>query len=441
MKEAMQFGALDYLLKPVRKSDLEQVLARTVGELQEQSTVNLFKSKPKDSIRQIFQNINDGYEYAKSDLYREFSNMDVDLSDKFCVGLCFGILTEEQADAEYNYEKNKLVRFVIYDRIREHFKKDNHGFVIRKDDTCCHLVGIIEDAYADTFVEKYILPIKEEIEQNYPVILRVGIGARSKDVSEIHDVYRKAREAYDLYFFMEEEVIDINTAPDERFRENEGIDQFNDLSEQVFSGIASKSENTMLLIGEALDLIRRIHFGNAHAAINQCLIFAGRVMEKLHSYDMIHGDYARMHEDLLAALSEMQTFRELTEYLMDYYEKLLERVYLTVQKKDVSVIVQVKKYLQENYMNDISLKDLAEMVCVSPSYFSTFFKNTTGENYKAYLIKIRMEEALRLVMNTDYKTYEIAERVGYNNVRRFVDAFKNRYDMSPMDYRKLYKKS
>ena len=51
-----------------------------------------------------------------------------------------------------------------------------------------------------------------------------------------------------------------------------------------------------------------------------------------------------------------------------------------------------------------------------------------------------MEQALHLVLDTDLKTYEIAERVGYNNVRRFVDAFRILYQMSPTDYRKLYKK-
>lgn len=53
-----------------------------------------------------------------------------------------------------------------------------------------------------------------------------------------------------------------------------------------------------------------------------------------------------------------------------------------------------------------------------------------------YLTSIRMEEAIKLLRTTDLKTYEIGEKVGYNNVRRFVDAFKQIYNVSPMEYRK-----
>ena len=51
-----------------------------------------------------------------------------------------------------------------------------------------------------------------------------------------------------------------------------------------------------------------------------------------------------------------------------------------------------------------------------------------------------MEEAIKLLIQTDAKMYEIGEKVGYNNVRRFVDAFKQIYSMSPMEYRKPFGK-
>ena len=46
---------------------------------------------------------------------------------------------------------------------------------------------------------------------------------------------------------------------------------------------------------------------------------------------------------------------------------------------------------------------------------------------------------MELVIGSDLRTYEIAERVGYHNVRRFVDAFRAAYQMSPLDYRRLHK--
>lgn len=88
---------------------------------------------------------------------------------------------------------------------------------------------------------------------------------------------------------------------------------------------------------------------------------------------------------------------------------------------------------------DLSIKELSDVACVSQNYFSAMFKKETGQNYKAYLTSIRMEEAIKLLRQTDYKTYAIGEKVGYNNVRRFADAFKQMYKVSPMVYKKTLK--
>ena len=90
-------------------------------------------------------------------------------------------------------------------------------------------------------------------------------------------------------------------------------------------------------------------------------------------------------------------------------------------------------------MEEMTIQSLSAVACVSPNYFSHMFKNEVGVNYKEYLTGIRMEKALDLILNTDYPMYRIAESVGYNNARAFVEAFKNTYGESPTKYKKKVK--
>lgn len=82
---------------------------------------------------------------------------------------------------------------------------------------------------------------------------------------------------------------------------------------------------------------------------------------------------------------------------------------------------------------------MAQMVYMNPYYFSAFFKKETGENFKAYLLEVRMKKALQYLMETDMKTYELASLVGYKDVRTFTDKFKDFYGYSPAKYKKNHR--
>ena len=73
---------------------------------------------------------------------------------------------------------------------------------------------------------------------------------------------------------------------------------------------------------------------------------------------------------------------------------------------------------------------------MNPYYFSSFFKKNTGENFKDYVNRIRVRHAVSLLISTDLKTYEIAEKVGFGEVRVFNAAFQKIYQETPGSYRK-----
>ena len=70
------------------------------------------------------------------------------------------------------------------------------------------------------------------------------------------------------------------------------------------------------------------------------------------------------------------------------------------------------------------------------SYLSRILKEKCDFGFAEYLVKIRMEKAAEMLMDSHYKSYDIAYYVGYDNPKSFSHAFKGYYGRTPMDYRK-----
>lgn len=97
------------------------------------------------------------------------------------------------------------------------------------------------------------------------------------------------------------------------------------------------------------------------------------------------------------------------------------------------------QYIREHYSDDISNKSLGEMVNYHPHYVNALMKEYTGTTLHSYLSEIRLEKALKYIVNTDESIESIAFRVGYKNPTHFCTAFKKKYGLSPATYRKTSK--
>lgn len=101
------------------------------------------------------------------------------------------------------------------------------------------------------------------------------------------------------------------------------------------------------------------------------------------------------------------------------------------------IVEKAKQYIDENYAKKgITLNEVAQQNHVSPNYLSYLFKKYMHCNLWEYVIKLRMEESKRLILTTDLRRYEIADRVGYESPEHFSKIFKKYYGMSPSDLKK-----
>lgn len=95
----------------------------------------------------------------------------------------------------------------------------------------------------------------------------------------------------------------------------------------------------------------------------------------------------------------------------------------------------VKKYIEEHYMNEIKLADLALVAHVTPSYLSTKFKKETGISFTEYLVRHRIRKAKKLIKSGNSSFKEVADAVGYHDYVQFSKMFKKYAGVAPSIYR------
>lgn len=105
--------------------------------------------------------------------------------------------------------------------------------------------------------------------------------------------------------------------------------------------------------------------------------------------------------------------------------------------KSEKIIQSCISFLDEHYMEDLSIDSIAEMYRFNSNYFSVFFKKNFGVNFSDYILMLRMKKAEELLKENKLKIYEIALLVGYRDVKYFNRVFKKRFGISPDEYRRI----
>lgn len=96
---------------------------------------------------------------------------------------------------------------------------------------------------------------------------------------------------------------------------------------------------------------------------------------------------------------------------------------------------EILSYIDKNYNQKITLRNLADEYGVNYTYLSQLFKKTVGVSFPEYMTNIRLQHASHLISKTEMKIVNIAEYVGFTDYHYFCKVFKQRFSMSPIQYR------
>ncbi|WP_017413773.1 helix-turn-helix domain-containing protein [Clostridium tunisiense] len=142
-------------------------------------------------------------------------------------------------------------------------------------------------------------------------------------------------------------------------------------------------------------------------------------------------DYDEEIEDLLVKL--------LYHLINNFNYLIYEKEELKDDANQLQRYHSISKYIFNNYNNNITLKDIANNEFLSPQYLSHEIKYATGYSFTDLINLTRVEESIKLLLDTDKTISEISEEVGFSHTRYFNKNFKLHYKVTPLQFRKRYK--
>lgn len=453
-REALRFGAVDYVLKPVGEEEMLGTMLKVVQGCEDQ----LLKRREEELIRlekdavhhlSLRQQVMDlllgrGGGETQQQTINELRDNGYLEADAFSVWLCSGPGLLPKPDT---MEMEQIARSVLGRQVLVHSAAAGAGQGIHA--AFVLLIALQQDELSmqTQLAEKllqalHLRPASADDmarEQIDPPGRIISIGSPREDIGFISESYRESQSAFNFAVFNGLGGVvaaDGEQAARKQFTKDSEVftQQFRELAKRLRHDLGSGGATGPVM--DELFTLLAAHPGAGRSYIASLL---GGVIESCSSLAMPAAQattaVATNHMEALLAGSRLPDMRAYTAGVIGEMALLLEE---KRNRKDDYLINRVIDLIEQQYGNqDLSLAYLAGEVFVSPNHLGMIFKKKTGKTPSEYIQEYRLARAEEMLRTTKQRIAVVAELIGIPNPSYFGLLYKQVYGMTPGEYREF----
>lgn len=450
-KEAICYHCTDYILKPVQKEQLLDLLSR-VTELYEekQSRKQTVDKMGKAYFIRHVQNLILGRAEAESVAY-------VENKIPFEGSIRYIDIEIEDVNQQYSLEEKRQIQRKVYENCMQLLGEQNQLLVFMdaagKEDLFdigfIYHTGLMVGSKISE--EEYFHKFLTNINTGITASIVMYVGGAVEQVADIGASYRTAVVAKSFQNFKMSSEICFYTES----MQNPTISMVTKKSmEQLLRAV---EENDKVGMQEAVDAVyAEMNEGGMDAELIQMnmnyllLQLVQLAIQQDQSNDnMSIATDGNVNKSCNSSVNQEEIIQYIRENAFDthtvrgskcHFEKFVEEYaeYLCQIRKHLSkgVLQDIERDIKANYAQNITLKELGKKYFINSAYLGQLFRKQYGMSFKDYLNTYRIEKAAELLLRTDKKIYYVAEQVGYHDLDYFINKFISLKGCTPTSFRK-----
>lgn len=443
----LRFGVWDYLLKPLDEQELNHTLEKLDNFVKEKQTEAQYYANMEENLQKSLEALRERYlrQVWKSGIsypIPQVGEEDVlDITDAKIQCLLFS------ADSNFSVvskDADVMLRQAdhIFEKIALKIEKNCRTVSVFSEHAIVAIYIILDRENADAKSQEYLKEIRDELReinsQNH--LIHIASSASellSGEEANICEIFRQAQTALKWRLEKRQSNMLLYTVEQEiKLRDTKGLKESK--SARTLQNAVEKQD-----VDETCTIIRDIWkesdkyrsvLGYRYRLIEDMLECLNEALSKLPH---IEGMTDILQTDIYRIVSNGYNPEEISSYFEKYVAVVFDKYRNYLSGKENSIVTQAKRYIARHYAQNITLEQLAKEACLTPTYFSKLFKQETGCGFLEYLQSVRIENAKTLLRDTKMRVRDIAETVGYKDLKYFNRVFFRETNVRPSEYRKF----
>jgi two-component system, response regulator YesN len=442
-KTAVGLNADGYILKPLDIKELKVVVKKVIDK------INIDKSR-EERLQKLREQIKENMIAAREKFLRSlmlgaFNNkeeieekldyFDNPFKSKECIIVSI-LAIDDYGSIKDNYkEKDKqLLNFAVTKVIDEIIQAKTKGISFCMDENEFVFIFNCKVEELGGF-SKIFESIASELGRLLEVSVSIGISRTISNILEIPSAFKESMNALQYKFYTGRNSILNITDINENINKT-GYEDIYETETKIVDMI--KLGNIMEVQKVTVEMFKPLKVTNKYRieyvqnVCSEIILIVSRAMyESGENLDDITGNKVK----ILDAIRSMENIFRLESYMEDILCQIAKYFSKKHTRKNNKVVSDIKDIICKEYMKDISVNKLAQMVYLSPNYISLIFKKETGETITDYLTSIRIDRAKSLLKDTELLIQQVSEMVGYDDASYFSKVFKKVTGIHPLKYR------
>lgn len=440
-KQAVELSVKDYVLKPIQKQKLIDVIEKVMLELDEERKQRARELENQEKFEKVLPVLENGFIYSIL-MNQDFSKEIGTYHSLFNIYKDYAYMMTIEIGAQEDICENRIgmsvTALTVYERLK-HLIKYKCRCIVGPLMVNRVVVLIYTESGLDEYGQRVIAieqadTVRKQVTEITGIPIRMGIGSiyQIQQISRSYAESVKALQRIGEASVLHIKDVALNIVQDS-YMQNGFKDDENQLLEAMEEGRVDEAEKIHQRIFSHLhqEVDHSVRVKNMLAEL---LVLIERVAQnhQLKSIELEHTQY--LQEVLSIQTLSLQKLYEIEHVLREKVLTITENVIEDGHAQVSRLMKAALLYIQGNYANDLRLQDVSEVVGISPQYFSRVFKEELGVNFVDYVTQLRMEQAKRMIKEGNTSIKEICFAIGYKDPNYFSRLFKKVIGISPSEY-------